>query len=406
MGSSESKSSDVLAMEEHIAQYDIDPDDEEVRHWCDSDRSLRWSDLLSDRLISKLGVPSTLLANHPPSHCYGLFVALIYVMLFFLGTSGNGTVIWIFLRNKSLRTPSNTLLASLSLSDMVMVFMGIFLVNNAWHCGPAWSPTLCELYGFTGSSSGLVSINTIMVMSIDRRSVIANPLKQRWLTKWRAVGVIALIWTYAITLSLAPYTHFANRFVPEGNMFTCSFDFFAQDIRSKLFFGSFVVFAYFTPMVVIIWSYYGIIGSVMRSEKAFNQIEEKSGSVKGQISTVASSMKPKSSKDKLKARQEIKIAKIAIGLCGLWFVAWTPYALAAITQSFFPEVKVRAHYAELPGITAKLSAIVNPFVYTLSHPGFRKALDKMLMDDKKKKKMKKASKYADNNSDTMTMVDD
>ena len=66
--------------------------------------------------------------------------------------AGNGLVMYLFLKSKFLRTPSNLLVANLALTDFVMLITQFpFFVYNCLSGGQwMFSPFMCELYAFFG----------------------------------------------------------------------------------------------------------------------------------------------------------------------------------------------------------------------------------------------------------------
>lgn len=71
---------------------------------------------------------------------------------------------------------------------------------------------------------------------------------------------------------------------------------------------------------------------------------------------------------------EVIIAKIVIGLVILWLISWTPYAFVALVGISGNQNRLTPGMTMLPALFAKLSACVNPIVYTLSHPKIRKEI--------------------------------
>lgn len=68
------------------------------------------------------------------------------------------------------------------------------------------------------------------------------------------------------------------------------------------------------------------------------------------------------------------ISKIVVGLVSLWMISWTPYAMVALLGISGNENRLTPGLTMLPALFAKLSACVNPIVYTLSHPKIRKEI--------------------------------
>lgn len=169
----------------------------------------------------------------------------------------------------------------------------------------------------------------------------------------------------------------------EGYLTACTFDFFSEDINSKIFFAMFFLFVYCLPLTLIFSSYIGIYRAVQRNSKQFKKFEEKS------VSTVSEATggekedsKAKSKKEKARQKQEVKIAKVAFGLVGLWMAAFTPYAIVCLGTCFYDHELFSPKIVMIPSIIIKLSATINPWVYGMSHPAFKKAFKEYVFNVK------------------------
>lgn len=174
----------------------------------------------------------------------------------------------------------------------------------------------------------------------------------------------------------------------EGYLTACTFDFFSEDINSKVFFALFFLFVYCLPLILIFSSYIGIYGAVKRNSKQFKKFEEKT------VSTVSDATggsggggggedpKSKSKKERARQKQEVKIAKVAFGLVGLWMAAFTPYAIVCLGTCFYDHELFSPKIVMIPSIIIKLSATINPWVYGMSHPAFKKAFKEYVFNVK------------------------
>ena len=71
---------------------------------------------------------------------------------------------------------------------------------------------------------------------------------------------------------------------------------------------------------------------------------------------------------------EVTIAKIVIGLVGLWLIAWTPYALVALIGISGNGHLLTPLVTMIPALFAKSAACIDPFVYSLNHPKIKAEL--------------------------------
>jgi len=62
-----------------------------------------------------------------------------------------------------------------------------------------------------------------------------------------------------------------GRFVPEGYLTTCTFDYLPNDFIGKAFVGTLFTFSYILPMSLIIYFYSQIVSHVVNHEKALRE---------------------------------------------------------------------------------------------------------------------------------------
>lgn len=191
-----------------------------------------------------------------------LWHSIIAFAIFSIGTIamiGNYFVLNIFMTTKGLRTPSNLFVINLAFSDFCMYFtngpaMTLANYRQAWTFGPL----ACELYAYTGMIFGLVSIWSMTMIAFDRYNVIVKGLSGKPLTSNGAILRILIIWILCGTYSAAPWFGW-NRYVPEGNMTACGLDYLSHAWPSRLYIILLALCAYWTPLFLIIYSYFFIL---------------------------------------------------------------------------------------------------------------------------------------------------
>ncbi|XP_063698243.1 opsin, ultraviolet-sensitive [Culicoides brevitarsis] len=290
----------------------------------------------------------------PPSHTQHLTFAIIYMGMMVVGWFGNLLVIFMYIRFRSLRTPANQLVINLAVSDFFMLCLGPAFVYNSLHEGPFVSEFVCRLYGLVGGLTGTASIATLTCISIDRYNVVVYPLNPlRSTTKLRSRIMIIGIWIYSLLFACVPFLDIGlSKYVPEGFLTACSFEYLSPSKEAKIFMFTYFVFAWVVPLTIIIYCYFYILRVVV-SPKSI-----------------------RSSKDKNKT--EIKLALVVIGVIGLWFLAWTPYSIVALLGISGNERYLTPLGSMIPAVFCKISACINPYLYAVNHPRFRSELRRLL----------------------------
>ncbi|CAO1405850.1 unnamed protein product [Diamesa serratosioi] len=274
---------------------------------------------------------------------------------------GNYVVISVFTSTKSLRTPSNLLVVNLAFSDFLMMFtMGPPMVINCYHETWTFGPFMCELYAMFGSLFGCASIWTMTLIAFDRYNVIVKGLSAKPMTNNTALLKIFGIWMFALFWTVMPLFGW-NRYVPEGNMTACGTDYLSHDWSSRSYILTYAIFVYWTPLLMIIYSYFFILKAVSAHEKNMREQAKKMN-----VASLRSSENAATS-------AECKLAKVALMTISLWFMAWTPYLVINYT-GVLTKTKISPLATIWGSLFAKANAVYNPIVYGISHPKYRIAL--------------------------------
>nr|XP_023024923.1 opsin, ultraviolet-sensitive-like [Leptinotarsa decemlineata] len=228
----------------------------------------------------------------------------------------------------------------------------------------------CRLYGFLGGLTGTLSIITLSVISFDRYFVIKFPLK-RSLSEVRIKISLVVAWMYGSVFAIIPALDIGlGKYAYEGYLTSCSFDYLTDDPKIKVFILVFFVAAWVVPFILISFSYFNIMKVV-----AGRTISQKRG---------RDSFRHVKEEDNKK--QEIKLALVVLSTIMMWFFSWTPYAVVALLGISDQKQIITPLTSMIPAIFCKAASCINPYVYALSHPKFKKELRKICCFQLKKKR--------------------
>uniref|UniRef100_A0A6E8VSS7 G_PROTEIN_RECEP_F1_2 domain-containing protein n=1 Tax=Anopheles coluzzii TaxID=1518534 RepID=A0A6E8VSS7_ANOCL len=289
----------------------------------------------------------------PPSagEHYGLAVFYFLMMLF--GVIGNALVVFMFYRYRSLRTPANYLVINLAVADFIIMMEAPMFIYNSIHQGPALGSIGCTVYALMGAVGGTVAIATLTVISIDRYNVVVYPLNpNRSTTKLKCYFLIAFTWAYGLLFASFPALEIGlSRYTAEGYLTACSFDYLDRTYKARVFMFVYFVFAWLIPFAIISYCYARILIAVINA----NAIQS----------------------SKSKNKTEVKLAGVVVGIIGLWFAAWTPYAVVAMMGVFGYEQYLTPLNSMIPAVFAKIAASIDPYFYAMNHPRYRQMLERM-----------------------------
>nr|BAU71684.1 UV-sensitive opsin [Aquatica lateralis] len=311
-------------------------------------------------------IPEHWLVYPEPEASIHYLLGIVYIFICFMGIVGNGLVLWIFSTSKSLKTASNMFVVNLAFCDFIMMMKMPIFVYNSFNRGYALGHIGCQIFGFVGSLSGIGAGMTNAFIAYDRYATISNPLEGK-LTRTKALIMIFIIWGYTFPWAVLPMFEVWCRFVPEGFLTSCTFDYLTDTFDNDLFVAVIFICSYVIPMSMIIYFYSQIVKHVMHHEKALRDQAKKMNveSLRSNQSLQSQSI-------------EIKIAKVAIMVCFLFVASWTPYAVLALIGGFGDQSLLTPGVTMVPALACKFVACLDPYVYALSHPRYRMELQKRL----------------------------
>ncbi|KAG7153907.1 neuropeptide CCHamide-1 receptor-like [Homarus americanus] len=130
-------------------------------------------------------------------------VPMLFAIIFIVGVIGNGALIVIFARNKTLRNVPNTYIISLALGDLLVLFFTVPFVSTIYTI-ESWpyGGFECKFSEFVRDISVGVTVFTLTALSADRYMAIVSPVKKavgaaRGVTVRTAVS----IWVVAVLLA-------------------------------------------------------------------------------------------------------------------------------------------------------------------------------------------------------------
>ena len=118
---------------------------------------------------------------------------------------GNAVVLWLFYKNKSLRTISNQFLASLCVADFLagLVVDPIYIAIRVF-AQPRKGSILLNVINMVWIHSTAATVFNLCCVSVDRFIAIRFPLRyQNIITKQKCYAVIIMVWLISLFLPFA-----------------------------------------------------------------------------------------------------------------------------------------------------------------------------------------------------------
>ncbi|TRY72288.1 hypothetical protein TCAL_16172 [Tigriopus californicus] len=254
----------------------------------------------------------------------------------------------------------------------------------------------CLVYGATSIISGLSSIWVLSAITYERYKVIASGFSgQNKFSMNTILTILALIWGFSTLLAIFPFLGW-NAYVYEGFFTTCTMNSIAQDVWDRSYTYFLLVVAYLIPMCIITYSNMSIVYNNKTNNKEIFELMNmrkrsfQTSNTSESVSTIANNSNVEQGSTPLvpgmssnvhvnKFKQdrhmiEIRLAKVAFFLILLWLVAWTPYALVFFWSLTPYSQYLHPIYDVFPGVFCKMSAAINPYIYGLCLPKFRREI--------------------------------
>ena len=147
----------------------------------------------------------------------------------------------------------------------MLLKLPVFIFNSLVQ-GPALGHKGCIVYGFMSGLSGTSSIMSLVAVAIERYLVISRPLNvTNKPTRGWAYVTCLLVWVYSAAFSVLPLFG-VGKYVPEGYLTSCSFDYLSDDETTRIFIVVFFFAAWVVPLAVIIFCYVAIVRYVSRAK--------------------------------------------------------------------------------------------------------------------------------------------
>ena len=144
---------------------------------------------------------------NPETLKIGQTVALSLILV--VSLVGNSLIVLIVYKTPTLRKPINMLIANMAMSDLLYPIF-LFPVRLAeWHAG-SWliggtlGQALCKIYVFFADVSSLVSIQSLVLITVDRFVAVVVPLRSPLVSRKLCLFFIVATWIVAMAVH-SPY---------------------------------------------------------------------------------------------------------------------------------------------------------------------------------------------------------
>ena len=140
-------------------------------------------------------------SSNPTAEKIGQTVA--YCLIFLVSLAGNTVIGIIVYKTKTMRKPINFLVLNMAMSDLLFpIFLFPWdiqrLYTHSWLIGGPFGQALCKLVYFLSGVSSAVSIQSLVLIAVDRFGAVVYPLRSPLISSKRCPFFILVTWIVAM----------------------------------------------------------------------------------------------------------------------------------------------------------------------------------------------------------------
>ncbi|KAJ1103136.1 hypothetical protein NDU88_000564 [Pleurodeles waltl] len=281
-------------------------------------------------------------------------IGVYLLSLGWLSWLGNGAVMFIMYSRRRSLDPQDYLTFNLAIADAGISIFGYsrgilqifnvvrddgFLINSLW---------TCTVDGFLILLFGLISINTLTIISVIRYIKGCQPHQAHRVDRRNISLALLAVWAGALFWAGAPLLGWGS--YTDRKYGTCEIDWILATVSAtyKSYVIGVLLYGFLVPVCVMVYCYVSIIRTVRTSHKS---------SQGTQIS-------------KRQHNMERHITRVSFVVCMAFLLAWSPYAVISMWSAC--GVQVPPLTSVLASLFAKSATFYNPFIYMGMNSRLRK----------------------------------
>ena len=220
---------------------------------------------------------NTTMNETQPSSCFNPTAEKIgktfaFCLFFLVSLTGNTVIGIIVYKTKTMRKPINFFIVNMAMSDLLYPIITMprqiqMLYIDSWLIGGPLGQALCKLGDFLPDVSLLVSIQSLVLITVDRFGAVVYPLRYPLISSKMCPFFILATWIVAMAV-LSPYLFAMKTFEYRGGL-ECRMhwnEVFGESSSFKNYFVAILVVFIFIPFVLIA-TLYTIVFLKLKSHK-------------------------------------------------------------------------------------------------------------------------------------------
>ncbi|XP_043829150.1 visual pigment-like receptor peropsin [Dromiciops gliroides] len=267
----------------------------------------------------------------------------------------NVVVLGIFVKYKELRTPTNTIIINLAVTDIGVSSIGYPMsaasdLYGSWKFGYAG----CQIYAGLNIFFGMASIGLLTAVAIDRYLTICQPDLGRRMTPYNYTIMILTAWVNGFFWALMPIIGWAG-YAPDPTGATCTINWRKNDASFVSYTMTVIAINFVMPLVAMFYCYYNV-SQKMKEYSPSNCPEHINRDWSNQVD----------------------VTKMSVIMILMFLLAWSPYSVVCLWASFGDPKEIPPAMAIIAPLFAKSSTFYNPCIYVAANKKFRRAISAMI----------------------------
>ena len=235
---------------------------------------------------------------------------IVYSLIIVVSLVGNSLIGIIVYKTPTLRKPINLLIVNMAMSDLLfpVILFPIRLAElhvGSWPINGGLGQALCKLHAFLADASTSVSIQSLVLITVDRFGAVVFPLRSPIVSPKLCAFFIPVSWIVAMTI-VSPYL-FAFSLVEDPEGIVCKRQWreaFGEKSSYAIYFLILAVVFVYIPTVLLV-AFYSII-----------MIKLKKQAHPGEQSANA---------EEQRTRRNRNVLKMAVAIVAVFFICWIPF---------------------------------------------------------------------------------
>ncbi|XP_066028932.1 RYamide receptor-like [Pocillopora verrucosa] len=288
-----------------------------------------------------------------------------YCLLFVVSLAANTFIGIIVYRTKTLRAPINILIVNMAISDLlipIFYFPRILVrLNTAgyWLVSGPFGQAVCKLSVFTTDVSTLVSVQSLLLIAVDRFVAVVFPLRSPLISSKQCRYFILVIWIVAMVV-FCPYL-IALKVHEYSEGLVCLLqwnDTFGESLSWQTYILGLIVVIIYVPLVLIAILYFAIA------------LKIKSQKIPGEQSANARERRLK---------KERNVLNMSVAIVLVFAVCWLPLSICHLLSLYSSNIAIWSscgmqYFGTIALLLANSYCAVNPCICFIFSGNYRQGL--------------------------------